>query len=123
MRKISKSRMRRYRVMRLLFGCDNRDFDELMREGQMSKIELINVIGYLKRSRLIEKKTNKNETFYMLTERGEVRLAFYEFTFKLYEQWRPKWCEGEENDWQNRYYEEVSELIRKSNYFGYENYF
>lgn len=109
--------------MRLLFNSEGRGFDEIMREGELSKLELVSVLSFLKRNRLIRKTTNGKGTIYNLTPKGQIKLSYYEFTFRLYEQWRPRWCEGEENDWQNHYYEDVSELIKKSNYFGYENYF
>jgi hypothetical protein len=107
--------------MRLLFDCDGRGFDEIMREGELSKLELVSAMSYLKRNRLVTKK--KNETIYSLTERGKIKLAFYEFTFGLYKEWCPRWCEGQENGWQSGYVEAVTEVIRKSHYFGFEEYF
>lgn len=109
--------------MRLLFDCDGRGFDEIMREGELSKLELVSAMSYLKRNRLVTKKKNETGTIYSLTERGQIKLGFYEFTFGLYKEWCPRWCEGQENGWQSIYVEAVTEVIRKSNYFGYENYF
>lgn len=120
-REVSKSKMQRYRVMRLLFNCTGRDFDEIMREGELSKIELVNVMLYLKRNRLIKKETNEKGTVYILSDRGQVRLAFYEFTHQCYEIWRPKWCYGKTNGWEISYRQEMTDLIKKLNYFGYEN--
>lgn len=120
-REISKSRMRRYKVMRLLFRCDSRDFNEIMREAELSKIELVNVLQYLKRNRLLKKETNDKGMVYSLAERGEVRLAFYEYVFQCYENWRPKWCYGKENGWDIAYCEDMTDLIKKLDYFGSEN--
>jgi len=118
-REISKARMRRYMVLRLLFRCE-RDFDEIIRETGMIKIELVNVLQYLKRSRLLKREKNEKGDIYSLTERGEIRLAFFEYVYQLYEQWRPKWCYGENNGWEEAYCNEMNELIKKLNYFGYE---
>ncbi len=114
---ISKSRFRRYKVIRLLFRCD-RDFDELQRESEMSKIELINALQYLQQNRLVKKKMNENVLVYSLAERGETRLAYYEFVFKIFMVWRPKYCRGEGNGWENDYREEIAELMKKLDYFG-----
>jgi hypothetical protein len=104
--------------MRLLFRCD-RDFDELLRESEMSKIELINVLQYLQQNRLVKKKMNENGLLvYFLTERGEVRLAFFEFAYHIFKMWRPKYCQGIGNGWENDYREEISEIMKKNDYFS-----
>jgi len=122
MRKISKSRMRRYRVMRLLFRSSGLGFNEIFREGEFSiKIELINVLVYLERNRLITKTRDEKGTIYSLTERGEARLAHYEFTYVLYQKWKPKWCLGEANQWHDDYCAEMANIIRSHDCFGYEN--
>jgi len=121
MREVSKGRMRRYMVLRLCFRCD-RDFDELVRETGLREIEMVNTIQYLRRNRLLEKETNERGVIvYSLTARGEERLAHYEFNFACYQKWKPKWCEGENNNWDDEYCREMSELIRRLDYFGYEN--
>lgn len=120
-REVSKSKMRRYRIMRLLFRCDGRGFDEIMREGELSKIQLVNALQHLKTNRLVKKKTNEKGTIYSLTERGKVKLAYYEYTLQIYETWSPKWCLGEGNGWEIEYREEMTRMIEKLGYFGYEN--
>ena len=113
----------RYRAMRLIFDSDGRGFDELMLEGELSKLQLVPIISYLKRNRLITKKKNEKGTIYILAERGNVKLAYLEFTYGLCQEWRPRWCEGQGNAWEQSYVEAVTELIRKSHYFGFEEYF
>jgi len=121
MRKISKSRMRRYRIMRLLFRSSGLGFDEILREGEFSKkIELVNTIEYLKRNRLIIKENTEKGPVFTLTMRGESRLAHFEFTYQCYQRWKPKWCIGEDNDWHNSYCAEMADLIKKLNCFGYD---
>jgi len=114
MRKISKSRMRRYMVLRLCFRCD-RDFDELLRETGMIKIELVNVLQYLRRNRLIAKENTDAGEVYSLTTRGENRLAFYEYTYQIYQQWSPIWAR--EGGWAETYYHEMTILIKKLSCF------
>ncbi|MBE3120619.1 MAG: hypothetical protein IMZ58_00195 [Thermoplasmata archaeon] len=117
MREISKARLRRYKTMRLLFRCD-KDFDELQREAEVSKIELINVLQYLQHYRLVKKIMKETGTAFSLTERGESRLAYFEFEYKIFRMWRPKYCQGTGNGWENDYREEIAELMKKLDYFG-----
>lgn len=114
---ISKARMKRYMLLRLLFRCQ-RDFDELMRESGLSKIKLVNTLIYLQTNRLLKKEKNEKGMFYALSLRGENRLAYFEYHFQLYQRWRPKWCIGEDNGWDDSYCNEVTDLIKKLNYFG-----
>jgi DNA-binding transcriptional regulator PaaX len=87
----------------------------------MTKIELVNTLENHKRSRSIQKEKNEKGSFYTLTERGEAKLAFYEYSYQCYQRWQPKWCIGEDNGWANEYYTEMTDLIKKLDYFGYEN--
>jgi len=106
-------------VLRLLFRC-SRDFEELQRETGLTKIEMVNVLQYLKKNRCLQKEMNEKVTFYSLTERGEVKLAFYEYSYQCYQHWKPKWCIGEDSGWANDYYAQMTELIQRLDYFGYE---
>jgi len=87
----------------------------------MTKIELVNVLQYLKRNRSIQKKTNEMGPLYSLSIRGETKLAFYEYSYQCYQQWKPKCCIGEDNGWHAVYCNEMATLIKELNYFGYEN--
>ena len=107
-------------ALRLLFRC-SRDFDEMMRETGLTKIELVNVLLYLKRNRLLQKEMNGLVTVYTLNQRGETKLAYYEYNFQCYQRWKPQWCVGQDNGWHSDYCNEMTDLIKKLNYFGYEN--
>jgi hypothetical protein len=114
MRKVTKSRLRRYMVLRLCFRC-GRDQSELQNETGMTTIQLVNTIYYLMRNRLIKKEITEKGPVFTLTMRGESRLAYYEYTFQIYQQWSPLWAR--EGGWAEDYYKEMTILIKKLSCF------
>ena len=102
MQEISKSRLRRYKTMRLLFLCD-KDFNNLLSELDFTKIELVNVVQYLEKNRLIKKKEN----VYSLTKRGKIRLAYWEWRWQLYTCWKTPWSDS----FNEPYYEAMKKII------------
>jgi DNA-binding PadR family transcriptional regulator len=92
--------------MRLLFLCD-KDFNNLLSELDLAKIELVNVVQYLEKNRLIKKKMNEDRFVYSLTKRGKIRLAYWEWRWQLYTCWKTPWSDSF-NDF---YYEEMKRII------------
>ena len=104
--------------MRILFHTE-RDFEEILRETGLKKIDLLNTIQYLRHNRLIKKEMKEKTPVYSLTQRGENRLAFYEYVYQIYLQWSPIWAR--EGGWLEQYCSEMTDLIKKLDYFGHEN--
>ena len=116
-RQVSKSKMNRYRVLRCLYN-DSRTFSQLMVDADLSKLELLNSLIYLQRGRLVRKKKTDKSIIFFLTQRGMIKLAWLEFSFQCHKRWRPVGCYGDDNGWHATYCSEMSDLIKKLDYFG-----
>lgn len=114
MKKVSQSRLNRYKVMRILFRTE-RDFDSILRETGLEKISLINVLVYLRHNRLIKEEMKGKTPIFFLTSRGENRLGYYEYVFQTYLRWSPVWAR--EGNWAELYFREMTEVIKKASFF------
>lgn len=125
---ISKTKMRRYRILRILFGSEGRGFDEIKAMVETNELDLIHEIRYLKSRNQIssekeyyaEESQNTNEiktgyhNRYTLTKIGIKKLAWMEYQYQLYKEWQPPWASGGDPD----YNREITSVIKENNYFG-----
>ena len=118
-RELSKNMLKRYRIMRLLFG-GNASFTDLLNESQLDRLEVVNVLGRLQRYGDVKKEkipitgnNKKTRSSYRLTRQGEKKLAYLEYRDSLYSQWSPV-----SPNLARPYAQEINKLIIAHKYFG-----
>ena len=120
-RELSKNMLKRYRIMRLLFG-GNASFTDLLNESQLNRLEVVNCLSRLlsngdvrKQKIPLESRDSKirQKYRYRLTPAGERKLAFFEYRDALYKQWSPV-----SQNLAQPYIQSINKLIIAHNYFG-----
>lgn len=120
MHELSKNMLKRYRIMRLLFG-GKATFEELLQGSQLDRIEVVNVLGRLQKNDDVKKEKipiegnkKKKQSSYHLTHTGERKLAFFEYRDALYKEWSPV-----SQNLAGPYISEINRIIEENNYFGH----
>ena len=119
-RELSKNMLKRYRIMRLLFG-GKASFNDLLNESDLNRMEVLNVLGRLQKNGDVKKEkiaivgnNKKTRSSYRLTHSGERKLAFFEYRDALYKQWSPV-----SQNPARPYIQEINRIIVESDYFGH----
>jgi len=138
-KKVTKTLLERYKIMRLLFHRD-RTYANLLVEGGLTNKQAVRALGRLLSHGLIRKEkiniaTEKEPDFtdigiaksllgvtekrkkyiieYHLTATGEKKLGWMEYTLQPYKYWEPTWAKDS-----SEYYKDIEAIIERENFFG-----